>query len=301
MRSWLVAPLFALLCSIIAVASDYHYTVRYTWNGQPSEVTYWISGGKIRNEHRSSYDAGRTVRYGSRLASIMDCASQQAIDLNLDDREYATHDKGTGGADEVKSQSKPNRTAVRKLAIKFEPSITVESNTVDTGERQIFFGHQARHFITTTKFIAHNQPVPLEQLTDGWYFDFYPTTTCGPWAGYWKGNFLTALNAHWLDVRRSADYEFKYSGPKLPGMPVKQTVRYHRSFRMPDGSLQDVSDLIEVEIVDFSEKPLDAALFRVPSGFKKVQRISYAPPTSFSDIVQDWWERLKYDLSQALH
>ncbi len=301
MRLWLLAPLFSLLCPSLVSASDYHYTIRQTWQvNRPSELTYWVSGDKRRLDRRISYgDAKKGITYGPQIAVIGDCASRQTIELDLDHQEYAIHDFRVGiTAAEIKrlreQAAKTPRPAVRPA-----PSFTIESNTIETGERQMFFGHQARHFITTRKTIRDSQPdLVNEQVTDGWYFDFYPKTACEPSRSELERNFLTFLSP---GRGRLEDYEFKRSGPELPGIPVKETVSFHQTFRTPDGSLKETTHATEIEIVDFSEAPLDPALFQVPSGFKKVERISYGPPMSFSERVQYWWWRMKYDLASLLH
>jgi len=61
-----------------------------------------------------------------------------------------------------------------------EPTLRIETTTVDTGERKEFFGHIARHFIITRKQIplegSHSEP--QETLTDGWYIDLDPQVSC---------------------------------------------------------------------------------------------------------------------------
>lgn len=305
MRSWLVAPLLSLFLPSLVAASDYHYTIRDIWNDRTSEQTQWVSGDKQRVEYRSSTaDASGKATLGPRIATIIDCGTARAIELNLDAREYASSGRKIRLTRAEMEQLKEKAVNTRKTAAKPEPKMTIEVNTVDTGERKTLFGHEARHFITTRKNIRHDEPELVdEQVTDGWYFDFFAIPRCMQPASHRSENLTVLLPAQVAkpDEHGRPQFELKHTGPTLPGMPAKQTMRSHQTLRMPDGSIKETTHITESEIVDFSETPIDPATFQVPPGFKKVDHIDTQPPLPFSTRVYYWWERMKYDLSQLFH
>jgi hypothetical protein len=74
---------------------------------------------------------------------------------------------------------------------------------VDTGERKDFFGHPARHVITTTKEtpLHESHSEARESVTDGWYIDLDTRISCDlRWSANKNGfAHITFGNAPWKE------------------------------------------------------------------------------------------------------
>ena len=62
-----------------------------------------------------------------------------------------------------------------------ENAVDIESTTVDTEEQKTFFGHPAKHFITTTKRASDKNDTGRKETVEGWYIDQeLPDDHCDP-------------------------------------------------------------------------------------------------------------------------
>lgn len=60
-------------------------------------------------------------------------------------------------------------------------AVQIESKTIDTGERKMFFGHSAKHLITTTRRSPDEKDAGGEETIDGWYIKHeVPDNNCAP-------------------------------------------------------------------------------------------------------------------------
>jgi hypothetical protein len=146
---------------------------------------------------------------------------------------------------------------------------------VDTGERKELFGHVARHVITTAKQIplegSHTQA--QETVRDGWYIDVDRTISCEPKlpARTVSGFVMAGAVVGGKEMMMERP-EFVNIGARETGIPVKET-RTTTSEAAPATGVRRYSDSInESEVTQFTEGPLDPALFEVPPGFKHVER-----------------------------
>jgi hypothetical protein len=107
---------------------------------------------------KDSLGAARTAS----LSDIANCETRVGFLIDLDVHEYRSYKLVTfkSEAQRVEYLQKAGKTAVQ-----------VESKTVDTGERMVFFGHPARRLITTTKRADANTDNGGEEILDGWYID----------------------------------------------------------------------------------------------------------------------------------
>src|SRR5262245_51280220 len=122
----------------------------------PTETTEYIQADRKREDHRSLVGyrlgaSGRDIyRPGPRTARITRCDLQKTFLVNFDDREYATwplHSFPT--REEMQAQA----AADPQPHVQLPPSVLIETETIDTGERREFFGRSARHVITTRHVI----------------------------------------------------------------------------------------------------------------------------------------------------
>lgn len=104
--------------------------------------------------------------------------------------------------------------------------IEIQSTTVETGERKTFFGHPARHFITTTRRVAENSKEGGEETVDGWYIEHEtPDNNCTPDYVHTDPFYVigTAL-VMWPQIAH-----FNHTGPVPTGLAVQLTVTHKTS------------------------------------------------------------------------
>src|SRR6185295_12880025 len=101
---------------------------------------------------------------------VYNAALTEAFHVNFDDRRYAACPiQAFPTGEELRARAE----AVGTPPVPPAPTVRVETETVDTGERREFFGRPARH-VTTTRRVT---PLPgsrcqdSQTVTDGWYID----------------------------------------------------------------------------------------------------------------------------------
>jgi hypothetical protein len=220
---------------------------------------------------------------GHRRAIIRQRGSDtvQVFDLDLDAREYV--------AGETTLQGGSLRAKSRRL----EPSgstVQLFSDSVDTGETKEIFGHLARHIITKVRQVASpgSCSSSSESETDGWYigYDAFPE-----WRRPGKGVFfIGSLVSSGKCANTFDKFELHRSGP-APGYPFATTTTSRSEHRLPDGGMEEFTSSSKMEVVEFTQAPLDPALFQVPPGFRKVNML--ADQRGPQSNVQALWQWLK--------
>lgn len=183
---------------------------------------------------------------------------RQQFLVNFDDREYVmwplparSFDAKTGTASEASLATRQRR----------RPTLSVETETVDTGERQNVFGWMARHVTITERIVPleGSRQRPRTSITDGWYIDLeLPNPEGRP--------------------RPRRSFAVAYKSGEIPPWPVFKDIgeREHGlAVRTKCSSSEGM--LSEMEVVDLSTGPIDPALFELPSGFRKVEQIRQEP------------------------
>jgi hypothetical protein len=166
----------------------------------PSESIEYLQPDRRRTEHRGSFGYrlrpnGRTMFCPApRTALITRCDLKQTFHFNFDDREYtATPLQALETREEMLARAAASGPPV--VAPQREPTVLVETETVDTGERKELFGQTARHVVTTRRIIplAGAKRGAGTTVTDGWYIDLNTRISCAPsWRSARSGHaFLT--------------------------------------------------------------------------------------------------------------
>jgi hypothetical protein len=226
-----------------------------------------------------------------RTALITRCDLKQAFYLNLDDRQY------TAGP----LQTFPTREEMLVRAAisgqlagapQREPTVLVETETVDTGERKEYFGHTARHVVTTRRVIplAGAKRRADTTVTDGWYIDLDSHISCEPsWRSARSGHgFLTAtIKGEAGDVPT-----FKDIGEPERGFAVASKGTTSGTITSPDGSTRQQVSTWETEVTELSTAAIDPAFFELPLGFKLVERIRQDPVPPLVIRLKQVYERL---------
>jgi hypothetical protein len=280
-------------------------TVR-RWPGRLPDrnQTEFIQTDRKRTEGRDKlpFPSGSEARIwvqGPRTASIVRCDLGLAYALNLDNRTYTsaaypwppvpTEAERRAYADRVSKE--PAR----------KPTISVEINTVDTGERKEIFGHTARHVVTTRRDVplegsAHSLQ---EYVTDGWYIELDTRLACDPKppAGSFYYGFATlSVNGQLADVPVL----------KLIGKPETGFALSTKMTSLPrdagETSKDQHASVYETEVVGLSVGPLDPALFEIPAGFVRVDRMDYYHSMPFwirwLSQAHIFWLRFKIRISR---
>lgn len=272
-------------------------TVRYITDGSSSENTTYWRGDRRRIEYRNSEDH----RLGPRLAAITRCDLGKLFELNLDSSQYASRSYPKPLTEErLRDRGLDGRT----VSFSEKPTIRIDIKTVDTGERKQMFGHMARHVITTEKRtpLEGSHAQPQESTRDGWYIDLDQQISCDP-EYMRKGTthrYAFVLVAPTGNSRnRIIDKpEFVSIGKPETGFALEEVIVSDDAYTSADGTTKHAKSRTERRVTELYEGPLDASVFEVPHGFRRVKEIERNPPPSSSNGIAELWERLKYTLSR---
>lgn len=263
------------------------------------------------------------------LAVITHCDTGVVEELNLDTREYRQF-KAPKYLSEEDFQKMAERA--RKASEK-----EIKATTIDTGESRDFFGHVARHKVTTihhqssgTRLYAssfhkralytestHYAEIQYQETLDGWYVDL-PEPGCAPeylrrgratpitfddslpsgdvrevhnheeiagWSGFQVFSpvlgpadssaplgFRLVAQDHSSNQTGSRT-KLVYTGFVPPGLPValKTSGEMTLKERLDSKGQKEAEIPWGYSVTEYSEAPLDPALFAVPPGFKKIR------------------------------
>jgi hypothetical protein len=270
-------------------------TVRHaTFAGLASEQTIYIRGDRKRMDFRSSTggakraDGSMDVRYGPHIASITRCDLGQMLELNLDAHEY--HASPYPPNPFTKEQA---RGIKPQSSLPSEPTLLIETTTVDTDERKEIFGHTARHVITTRKQtpLDGSQSQPQETVTDGWYIDLDNRISCDR---KWREGAHAYVHVSASTDGRAPDRpKFVDVGKPETGFAIELKTTTRGTHTLPDGTKKENAMTNEMSVTQLAEGPLDAAVFEVPAGFRQVAHIETNPPVDWQTAWANAWVRFK--------
>ncbi len=167
-------------------------------------------------------DGSPQLHYGPRLAIITRCDLGQMVELNLDASEYTStaYPPKPLTAEQVKARG----LEIPVHSASDPPTLRIERNTLDTGERKQMFANSARHIITTQRQIplAGSHLQPQETVTDGWYIDFDERLSCSPHGSKNTRGFLGGVTGP--QAREKID--FVSTGTGLPGFPLQNDIDF---------------------------------------------------------------------------
>ena len=261
-------------------------TVRHTGRDSSSELTTYFRPDARRVEYRNLIGH----RYGPHIASIERCDLGEAFELNLDQQEYDSRPYPPKPL--TKEQLATWAMKPLQPAQPGAPTLRIEITTVDTGERRDFFGHAARHIVTTRKEtpLEGSHTEAQESVTDGWYIDLDTSISCDL--------HLQSSRNKQMFVRLTAGnapperIEAVQKGDPETGLAVEWKMTAKSEFALPDGTRRETTSRITLRIVEFVEGPLDPALFEVPARFRKVARIDSNQPQDELSAIKIAWQQL---------
>lgn len=248
------------------------------------ETTEYTQADRKREEHRGFFGYclranGREIyRPTPRTALIKRCDLQREFLVNFDDREYTAWPiQAFPRRDEVLARAE----AVDQRPVQTEPTVLVETETVDTGERRELFGRPARHVITTRRVIplTGSRCAQGQTVTDGWYIDLDTGLSCDPW--WWSSGSGHAF----LTIHTQGDQ---------PDTPTFRDIgEPERGYAILGRSTQGGS-VLELEVTHLSTVAIDPALFEVPANFSLVEQIRQEPVPPLVIRLKQAYERLKH-------
>jgi hypothetical protein len=143
------------------------------------------------------------------------------------------------------------------------PELIITTETIDTGERKIFFGQMTRHLLTeeTRRWVSdRRRGADSTARLDGWYVD---------------AEGLPASKQHPVGCalsigREQLRIQANHTGPELSGLAIflKQTFTHE----LP-GGLTHVDEIIS-RVAEWVEKPLPDDLFYPPAGYRQVEEFT---------------------------
>jgi hypothetical protein len=233
-------------------------TVRHSFDGISNDQNLYIEQDRKRMEYRNwvggeKRSGGSAVRYGPRLASITRCDLARTFELNLDTGEYVA------GSYPPEPLSKERREALGltfpQLVASGEPTLRVETTTVDTGQRKDFFGHTARHVITTRKQLPleGSRSDAQQTVTDGWYIDLDTNVSCDrkiPAGRVHTHGFLSAANTP------DEKIQFIDTGEPETGFAIERRTTSLRSITLPNGTKRDDTSVSEMRVTEIRRRSI---------------------------------------------
>jgi hypothetical protein len=276
---------------IVPAIPDVTIKTRRTTDHQNSSISTTIvyhKGARQRREtivdwppHVSGRTGPRRTHIGT---SIIQCDERRTVVLNNEAKTYA-----------YSPIEEPSVYLQRaRLAAGRDPQpkptggdVTITIDVVDTGERRTMDRYVARRVTTTTKTEpGPGTSVPASESTqDGWYIDL-PSANC------WDRGYLPEPLG--LTITQSANaprdrVHIKRLGTARRGYPIEETSR---------SKDERGTTTSKVELIEFSDAPLDAALFTVPTGYRPALPNLFGgydltKPDTVMNRLQSYWDGLR--------
>jgi hypothetical protein len=207
--------------------------------------------------------------------TITQCDEKLRLNLNNKEKTYASFP-----IEDWATRAKRARPTPPEAMTGADVTVTIDS--VDTGERRKIGGHELRRVKTSTKVEPGPGAVTPASVTevDGWYIDL-PGLGC----------------------RESRGVEFGYlmaSSGKRDRVQIKRLGTAPRGYAVEETSRQTLAGrttISKVELLDFSETPLDESVFEVPAGYSPALPtprggFDMTRPDTLGNRLQSYWAEL---------
>lgn len=202
--------------------------------------------GMMRREDSLGADATPSIE------QIANCETKTGFLIDVATHQYRSYRV-------VKLTSEAQRNEYLQKAGK--TAIQVESTTVDTGERKVFFGYPAKHLITTTRR-RDSKGSGAEEIIDGWYIDHETADhNCAP--DFARSEPFYVVGTALVDYPDVA--QIHHAGPLPTGLAVK--LRFTGKHAAIRDATQVRTITIEDTVEELSDSPLSPSLFDLPPGF----------------------------------
>jgi len=212
------------------------------------------------------------------IITINQCDKRQVVHLNSKTKLYgaAPFEDWPGHIKRLRPIAQPEQAGA-------DVEITIDS--VDTGERQQVGSYIARR-VTMTRKVEPSPGANTRASTDdsdGWYIDL-PRLGCSNSrtdASFLMGEVVSPGRPH-------DQLHFRQLGSAPRGYAIRETTRHTEEGR---------TSVAQVELLEFSEAPLDAVLFNVPSGYQAaLPRVhgghDLTQPDTLVNRLHTYWDEL---------
>lgn len=150
------------------------------------------------------------------------------------------------------------------------PAFRIETTTVDTGEREEFFGQQARHVVITVKRTPLGDAKGESSVStrSGWYIDYDWKIFCeqGPSAAPKFHDFgWVLLKTYRILIEKVENFQV---GERETGLLVKSDTEDSGTSTIKGSNGVNLTVPNTMQITEFFKGPLDPALFELPTDFQ---------------------------------
>ena len=258
--------------SVVPHFADLKIKTRRSEQGAMAVETLYLKGARQRQE----YLRDKPVK--TAFTSISLCDERTRIDLNDDAKLYAQ-------LPIVDWSEQQKRTRPIPQSEMTGADVTITTDTIDTGERRQQGAYTARHVqtrITVESGAGAAMPSSVEER-DAWYIDL-------PGLGCEESSQRTGLVYAMIRPGNRHDrMHFKQLGTAHTGFPLEETV---------STTEQGKITVSKLELLEFSEAPLDDALFKTPAGYSPALSTPHGgydmtKPETLANRVQVRWAELK--------
>jgi hypothetical protein len=269
-----------------SVSEDLKITIRRGTGTHSFTTTEYYSGENARSEMQ--FESGEIKGHHRAVIRRRGTDSIQVYDVDLDAHEYVSYQTDMHGlAQGVKSiATKPSGK-----------TFIIQSDTVDTGERQEILGQMARHLVTKEQLIGGPDNCyggSSESEMDGWYID--RDAMPPSWRSRKEGHTTLVTSVRRPGEERCSDKIEIHRTGLNPGFPLKLKTTTTSESSGPGGTANTYTNVSEMEVVEFSRAPLSNELFQVPAEFKKVDKIVDPTQQPLRLQAMTYWQRFKEGL-----
>jgi hypothetical protein len=165
--------------------------------------------------------------------------------------------------------------------------VTITIDAVDAGERRTMGRYVARHVMTTTRTESGpgTSTPPGENSQDGWYIDL-PSANCWDWGDLPEPFVFASLQRAGAPDDR---LHITRRGTARRGYPIEEITRIQN---------ERGTTTSKIELVEFSDAPLDAALFAVPQEYRPALPNLFGgydltKPDTVMNRLHSYWDGVK--------
>jgi hypothetical protein len=249
-------------------------------------TTIYIKGRDQRRESTFRVPSGE--RGPDLITSFTQCEDRRSVILNEAQRTYAFVP--------VRDWRVPPPGARPTQVAENGPLVEITIDAADTGERRVVGPFTARHVVTTTTTTpgAGAATRASVRIQDGWYIDL-PAGDCGV-----SGESTDAYALAFIGPGRGN------AVPDRMKVIRKGSARRGYAIEQTDRVVGDRDVASTTRLTAISERPIDDALFRVPSGYRPALPLpqggfDLSRPDTWSNRARAYWQMVTGWVTQMTH